>query len=245
MARVFAPLTRFLLAAVVLFLLAVCLAAPVSAQLPSSVPSAPTAVTATPGNGSITLNWGPPASSGLTAINSYLIQCGPNSARPGGIRYTWTMTNLINGTAYTCNVSAYNSQGRGAIGYAPSVTPVGPPSPPAGLTVAPGSGQAAFTWVAPSSNGGSPITGYTVTSNPGGLTCATTSALSCTITGLTDGTLYSYTATATNSRGTSGPSSAVSGTPGIANTVPGAPTGLTATLLTSPITLPAGSVQLT
>ena len=40
---------------------------------------------------------------------------------------------------------------------------------------------------APGSNGGSPITGYTATASPGGVTC-TTSSLSCTVSGLTNGT---------------------------------------------------------
>ncbi len=96
-----------------------------------------------------------------------------------------------------------------------------PPMPPGGLTVSvsAANAQAFFTWAAPSWDGGSAITGYTVTSTPGGLTCALPLAneaspekvaLACTMTGLTYGTLYSFAVTATNSAGTSGPSVAVS-----------------------------------
>lgn len=83
------------------------------------------------------------------------------------------------------------------------------PSAPTGVTVTAGTNQATISWTAPS-DGGSPITGYTVTSNPGSLTCTTTGATTCVVPGLTDGTSYTFSVTATNSVGTSASSSSSS-----------------------------------
>lgn len=78
----------------------------------------------------------------------------------------------------------------------------------------------------PEYDGGSAITSYTVTSTPGGIT-ASGSASPITVTGLTTGTAYTFTVTATNSVGTS-PASTASNT-ATTWSVPGAPTVGTAT----------------
>lgn len=90
------------------------------------------------------------------------------------------------------------------------------PDAPTSVVATAGQQQASVTWTAPSSNGGSTITGYTVTSSPDGRTCSWTSGpLDCTVTGLTAGTAYTFTVTATNDAGTSvasSPSTAVTPT---------------------------------
>ena len=85
------------------------------------------------------------------------------------------------------------------------------PGKPTGVTATAGNGSALVAWTAPVDNGGSPITGYTVTSSGDAKTC-TTSATSCTVSGLTSGQPYTFTVTATNAAGTgpaSDPSSSV------------------------------------
>jgi hypothetical protein len=108
-------------------------------------------------------------------------------------------------------------------------SPATAPGAPTIGTATPGNDQATVSFTPPASDGGSPITGYTVTSNPAGGVDANagTTSTTHTVTKLTNGTSYTFTVTATNEIGTSlpsGPSNAV--TPGI---VPGAPTKVTAT----------------
>ena len=66
-----------------------------------------------------------------------------------------------------------------------------------------------MSFSAPSDNGGAAITSYTATSNPGDVSgsCA---ASPCSVTGLTNGTAYTFTVTATNEMAGEGPASAAS-----------------------------------
>ena len=86
-----------------------------------------------------------------------------------------------------------------------------PDAPTIGTAVA-GDGQASVTFTAPGSNGGSAITTYTATASPGGATgsCAGPAACTIVVTGLTNGTTYTFTVTATNAVGTSVASGATS-----------------------------------
>jgi len=120
-----------------------------------------------------------------------------------------TLTFLSSGT---CSVSAAQS---GNTTYAAAITvsqsftvsAILPGAPTIGAATA-GDAQATVSFTAPASNGGAAITSYTVTSDPGGIT-ATGTASPITITGLTNGTSYTFTVTATNDVGT-GPASAAS-----------------------------------
>jgi VCBS repeat-containing protein len=83
------------------------------------------------------------------------------------------------------------------------------PGLPSSVSAAAGDARATVEWSAPAFTGGTPITGYTVTASPGGRTCTWTSGpLTCAITGLTNGTAYTFTVRATNAVGTGAVSSA-------------------------------------
>ncbi len=97
----------------------------------------------------------------------------------------------------------------------PAVTP----GAPTGVSAVPGNGRAAVSWSAPASDGGGAVTKYTVTASPGGQTCTWSSGpLACDVTGLVNGTGYTFTVTATNVAG-DGPASL----PSTAITPAGAP----------------------
>jgi hypothetical protein len=63
-----------------------------------------------------------------------------------------------------------------------------------------GDGQATISWTAPTSSVESPITGYHVTGIPAG-ECHTTGVTQCQVTGLTNGSSYSFTVRAENDAG--------------------------------------------
>jgi hypothetical protein len=106
-----------------------------------------------------------------------------------------------------------------------AINAVAPGAPSIG-TATGGDTQATVTFTAPASTGGGTITGYTVTSNPGGLT-GTGASSPITVTGLTNGVSYTFTVTATNGAGTS-----------LASAASNAVTPLTGPAVTS-VTVPA------
>jgi hypothetical protein len=173
-------------------------------------PGAPTITTVSPGNGQVTVDFSPPTSDGGSTITSY------TATSSGGQHMSGTgspivVSGLTNGTSYTFTVTATNGVGTGAAS-APSnaVTPssgITVPGAPTGVTATPGNGEATVMFSAPVSNGGSAILHYTVTSSPA-TTPVVGSGSPIVVTGLTNGTSYTFTVTATNGAGTGAASTA-------------------------------------
>jgi hypothetical protein len=187
-----------------------------------TVPGAPTIGTATAGTAQATVKWTAPASNGGSAITGYVVTpyVGAAPQTPQTFVSTATtevVTALTNGTAYTFKVAAINGVGTGGQSAASNaVTPATVPGAPTiGTATAGGIGSrnATITFVAPASNGGSPITSYTVTANDktssfrGGQT-ASGAGSPITVGGLTAGDNYTFTVTATNAIGTGSASAA-------------------------------------
>ena len=92
----------------------------------SSAPGAPTNVTITAGNGTLTLTFTAPSSSGSSAIIDYTASCtGGGATRTAtGTASPITVTGLSNGTPYSCSVTARNSVGSSPASNSVSGAPV-------------------------------------------------------------------------------------------------------------------------
>lgn len=117
-----------------------------------------------------------------------------------------TVTNPDNKTASLTNGYTYNISTQ-------------PPDAPTGLSALPNSANVDLSWTAPSNDGGSPITDYTIEySDNGGSTWSEythtpSAATSASVSGLQPGTTYSFRVMAINSAGVGLPSNITTGSP--------------------------------
>ena len=176
-----------------------------------TAPGAPTNFSGISGNSQVSLSWAAPASNGNNAPLTYHIDW--SSSNSGGSDFvdasttSYTATGLINGTSYTFNVRAANS-----VNYSPyatpsvTVTPASIPNAPTDVSGTRGNGQVSLTWSG-SYTGGSAIINHTIEYTPSGGSLATvvtgSANASYTVTGLINGTSYTFKVKATNSIGDS------------------------------------------
>ena len=108
--------------------------------------------------------------------------------------------------SYVGNSSSTPLNGTAAAAPTPAA-----PSPPRDVTAVATDASAAVAWTTPVDPGSFPVSNYAVTASPGGKTCLTPT-LTCQVTGLTNGTRYTFTVKALNGAGwsaESAPSNAV------------------------------------
>ena len=185
---------------------------------PFSVPAAPTGVSASRvTNTEASVSWSAPSNNGGSAITGYEITAyiGDEAQKtvfdftPSST--TANVTGLTEGSSYTFAVSAENAYGTGPLSSdSNEIIMAIPPTPPTITTATAGSTWVNLSWDAPSSTGGSPVTGYTITSYISGVSqgaASTTPAIldgtstSAHVQGLTNGVTYTFTVTAVNKAG--------------------------------------------
>ena len=183
-------------------------------------PSTPTAPTGTAGAGQVALSWSAPNANN-SAITDYQIDYSSNAgsswdtfADTVSATTSATVTGLTNGTGYLFRIRAVNGIGTSTSSPASaSVTPIAVAATPTNVVGNFGNAQAVISWTAPATNNGSAITDYTIQySSNGGASWSTfahtaSAATSATVTGLTNGTSYTFKVAAVNGVGTSAYSS--------------------------------------
>lgn len=178
--------------------------------------AAPTSVSATDvgtgrayNNGSATVSFVAPAVTGATDL-TYTVTSSPGGFTGTGATSPITVTGLQSNTSYTFTVVATTSAGNSSASSAsnaitattvPEAPTIGTPNK-TGITV---SGQVNVLFTA-NATGGKAISTYTATSSGAHTGTGATSPI--TVSGMTGGTSYTFTVTATNANGTSLASSA-------------------------------------
>ena len=198
-------------------------------------PARPTGLSATAGDGRVSLNWTDPGNSAITGWQYSYKTSGDygawtNISDSTATTAAHTVTGLDNGTAYTFRIRAVNGGGSSAASDEVTVTPVSPPpAKPAGFTATPGDAQAALAWDDPSNPTVSKWQYAYKTSGDYGAWAdiagsgATTTAY--TVTGLTNGTAHTFKLRAVNASGEGAESDEATATP---IPVPAKPAGFAA-----------------
>ena len=182
---------------------------------PYTLADPPNLTAAARGNSSATITFSAPAFDGGRPITSYdastdngVTWAAITTAGTGP--YTATLSPLVNGTTYQVQVRAVTAAGPGAASNTMAVTPATVPGAPTLNSATAGNGQVVLAFSAPASDGGSAITAYTISD---GVTTMSATSSPATFTGLTNGTQYTFSVTATNSVGTGAVSNTLTAAP--------------------------------
>ncbi|GAA3413312.1 fibronectin type III domain-containing protein [Paenibacillus hodogayensis] len=185
-------------------------------QVPA--PGAPSDLRATAGFETIRLEW-----SGMLGAAGYKVYKGTVSGQyeseiatvagavygtVTGNVYGYDVTGLTDRTRYYFVVRAMNPGGMSGNSNEANASALTVPGAPTDVTATAGNGQATVSFNPPVNNGGSALTRFVVTSAPGGITASGVET-SILVTGLSNGTAYTFTVRAENEFGI-GPASQAS-----------------------------------
>ncbi|MFA6985157.1 MAG: Calx-beta domain-containing protein [Arenimonas sp.] len=205
----------------------------VATIIPPGPPQAPRFVMAERGNSAASVSFQAPEFDGGADITGYSVTSSPAGGvdtNAGSTALVHAISGLSNDTSYTFTVTASNANGTSSASLpSNAIVPAGVPGSPSITAVTRGSGQVEVSFLPPTITGDSPITGYTVTASPaaGGDAQAGTTGLSHVVTGLQNGTSYTFSVRATNALGTGAPSAPSAAVVPLA--LPSAPTSVSAT----------------
>ena len=181
----------------------------------TTVPQAPTINSATDvgtgrafNNGAATVTF-TPGGSGGSSITSYTVTSNTGGYTGTGSSSPITTTGLQSNSSYTFTITATNSNGTSnSSSSSSSITATTVPQAPTINSVTYGFQKVSIAFTA-NDSGGKVISQYAATSNPGS-NVASGASSPISVSGLTGGTNYTFTATATNNNGTSAASTASS-----------------------------------
>jgi len=175
------------------------------------IPSAPTGLAATAGDGSADLTWSPPTTA-ADAVSGYVVTETEHGLGVVDCAYAaateCAVAGLEDGTEYTFTVHATSAAGPGPESEPSNPVTPEPPTVPGQATqvvAVAGISSASVSW-APAPANRSAIDSYSVLSEPGAQTCTAAGDTSCSVAGLTIGQKYTFTVTAHNGVG-DGPAS--------------------------------------
>ncbi|KYK26422.1 MAG: hypothetical protein AYK23_03010 [Candidatus Proteinoplasmatales archaeon SG8-5] len=230
----------------------------------TSAPSEPRELTASAGDGQVTLIWSTPLTNGNSRITNYHIYKGLNInalilLSTIDDTQTYTDTGLTNGVTVYYKVSAENAIGIGPLSAVVNATPFkySPPSAPLSPRATPFDGKLLLQWEVPLSDGGTSITGYIIYRGASSENLSEVASIGVVLnymdTGLDNGREYHYRIAAFNGEG-EGPMSepfhampigAGGGNSGDGNTTdPGSDWSLTSAFVTVVILAVMGAVAL-